>query len=89
MNHNFHAASLSSTTVFAIAAVVSIVFFILYAVDWNDHRSDTPDDGTTRTGETHRQYLARTRTEYAYSAAVVSLLFVIMSMHGGVLSHIF
>jgi uncharacterized membrane protein len=88
MSNNLHAASLSLTTVFTFLALASIVLFIFYAVEWHSHLKDTPDDGSAAT-ESNRQYRTRSRTEYSYAAAVLSLLFVLMSMHGGVFSRIY
>lgn len=80
MTYQFHAASLSLTTLFSLVALASIILFIVYAVEWHNHIGDTPDTNTV-TGESDRQYRERVRTEYAYYASVISLLFVLMSMH--------
>ena len=85
---NYRMSILPVGSLLSLTALAAAVLFIVYAVEWNNHLDDTPDN-TDRTGETHRQYRARSRTEYSYAAAVISLLFVLMGMHGGVFSRIY
>ena len=79
---NYRMSILPVGGLLALAALAAAILFIVYAVEWNDHRSDTPDDGTSRDGETHRQYVDRIRTEYSYYATVISLLCILVFFNG-------
>ena len=85
MAHELYAGTLSLATVFSFVALASIVIFIYYAADWQSHL----DEQTSSSFESDHLYTARRRAENAYYGAVISLLFVLISMHSHVFTNIF
>ena len=78
---NYRMSILPVGSLLSLTALAAAVLFIVYAVEWNNHLDDTPDN-TDRTGETHRQYRERVRTEYSYYATVIALLCVLVFFNG-------
>lgn len=85
MAYELHAGTLSLATVFAFLALASIVVFIYYVALWEDDLGKR----ATNVIESNDTYTDRRRAENAYYGAVVSLLFVLASMHSHVFANIF
>jgi uncharacterized membrane protein len=69
--------TLSLVTVFALVSIASIVIFIYYSSQWAEE-SNKISSGV----ESNTAYTQRIRTEYAYYATVILLLFILSGMHG-------
>ena len=74
MELSFGIGTLSLVTLFALAAIASIVIFIVYAAEWESHDISS--------GEIQKNYEDRVRAEFGYYAAVISLLCILAGMHG-------
>lgn len=68
--------ALPLSVLFGLAALTAAVFFVVYAVEWQNV------DHFTGTAETNAGYLNRTRAEYSYYASVISLLILIVFFNG-------
>lgn len=73
----------SLATLFGLATLVSLVFFLVYATEWSDSQKDnmaaTDASGTAQQNK-------KTKTEFAYYAAVIGLLFLLTGMHSFVIA---
>jgi uncharacterized membrane protein len=74
---------ISLATIFGLATLVALVFFIVYASEWSDSQSDNMA-GTTPASTAQQN--KKTRTEFAYYAAVIGLLFLLTGMHSFVIA---
>ncbi len=68
--------ALPLSVLFGLAAITAAVFFVVYAVEWENV------DHFNGTAETNGGYINRTRAEYSYYASVISLLILIVFFNG-------
>ena len=74
---------ISLGTLFGIATIAALVFFMINVSEWSDSQKDNmAGTGADATAQRNK----KTRAEFSYYAAVIGLLFLLTGMHSFVIT---